>query len=103
MEIHTFHFEARPHFCKLHLSRYLDKDMVSASKKSLKGELRPTYNVAYLNEMKSSSFENVMTRLLSSFGTGKRYLRTSRIRSPSFEEKFSKMRCGYCSETVEDL
>ena len=57
---------------------------------------------AYLNEMKSFSFANVITRLLSSFGTGNRYFRMSRMRSPNFELKFSKMRCGYCSETVDD-
>lgn len=44
-----------------------------------------------------------MTRLLSSLGTGKRYFRTSCIRPPSGELKFSKMRCGYCSDTVEFL
>lgn len=57
----------------------------------------------YLNEMKSFSFENVIILLLSSLGTGNRYFRQSRILSPNLELKFSKIRCGYCSETVEEL
>lgn len=55
----------------------------------------------HLNEIKSSSFANVMTLLLSSLGTGKRYLRTFITLLPSFELKPSKMRCGACSETVD--
>jgi ribosomal protein L37AE/L43A len=51
--------------------------------------------------MKSSSFENVITRVASGLGTGKRCLSTSCTRPPSTLEKFSKIRCGYCSETVE--
>ena len=54
-------------------------------------------------EMKSDSFEKVMTLLLSSFGTGNKYFRMSAIRVPRLEEKLSNMRCGYCSETVETL
>jgi hypothetical protein len=54
------------------------------------------------NEIKSFSFENVMTRLLSSLGTGNRYFKQSLTLSPSLELKFSKIKWGYCSETVED-
>ena len=69
----------------------------------LRGHIFNHCRATYLKEIKSSSLEKVMTLLLSSFGTGKRYFKQSRIRSPSLELKFSKMRCGYCSETVEDL
>ena len=58
---------------------------------------------AYRNEMKSSSFANVMTRLLSSLGTGNKNLSTSLIRIPRFEVNCSNIRCGYCSDTVDDL
>ena len=58
--------------------------------------------ITHRNEIKSFSFENVMTRLLSSLGTGNRYFKQSPTLSPSLELKFSKIKWGYCSETVED-
>ena len=63
---------------------------------------REKSEVTHRNEMKSFSFENVMTRLLSSLGTGNRYFRQSLTLSPSLELKFSKIKWGYCSETVDD-
>jgi hypothetical protein len=48
--------------------------------------------ITHRNEIKSFSFENVMTRLLSSLGTGNRYFRQSLTLSPSLELKFSKIK-----------
>ena len=51
-----------------------------------------TWHGTHRNETKSSLFEKVITRLLSSFGTGKRYFNTSRNRTPRREEKLSNIR-----------
>jgi hypothetical protein len=48
--------------------------------------------ITHRKEIKSFSFENVMTRLLSSLGTGNKYFRQSLTLSPSLELKFSKIK-----------
>ena len=57
--------------------------------------------MTHLNEMKSASLMKVMTRLASSFGTGNSALRIPITLSPSFVLNCSKIKWGYCSETVE--
>lgn len=65
---------------------------------------KPTreWTCTHLNEIKSFSLTNVITRLASSFGTGNSAFRIPTIRSPSLLPKASKIKCGYCSETVLD-
>jgi len=54
----------------------------------------------YRKEIKSSAFANVMTRLASSLGTGNKAPKIHLTRSPSLLPNPSKIKCGYCSDTV---
>ena len=88
--IHTFHFKPRPHLRKLDLlPPYLDEEVVSERKPS--DTLVPLachkqhMNNTHLKLIKSLSLIKLITRVASSFGRGKRYSRTSRMRAPAAE------------------
>jgi hypothetical protein len=53
------------------------------------------------NEIKSLSLANVMTLFASSFGTGNSACKIPLTLSPRRVENPSKIRWGYCSDTVE--
>lgn len=96
----TFSFETRADFGKLDIFvRGLCENVMSGDQLDVLHGIEVSRGT-YLNEMKSLSFAKVMTRLASSLGTGKSAPRIPFTRSPNLLPKPSKIRCGYCSDTV---
>lgn len=73
------------------------------SKGEIKKEIKKEREKTHLKLITSSSLQNVITLFASSFGTGKRNFNASPTLLPNRLPNFSKIKCGYCSETVLSL